>query len=73
MSDEIKAAKKRPGGPGSKMGPGEKPKNMKKAFGSLVSFSKACIPATVVALILATAGTIFSLIGPNKLQDLTNL
>ncbi|MBE6844961.1 MAG: ABC transporter ATP-binding protein [Ruminococcus sp.] len=73
MSDEIKAAKKRPGGPGSKMGPGEKPKNMKKAFGSLVSFSKACIPATVVALVLATAGTIFSLIGPNKLQDLTNL
>jgi len=73
MSKDIKTQKKRPGGPGGKMSPGEKPKNMKKAFGSLLSYSKAYIPITAVALILAVAGTIFSIIGPNKLQDMIDI
>lgn len=73
MSDEIKNTKKRSGGPGPKMAPGEKPKDMKKAFGSLISYSRSYIPITVVALGLAVIGTIFSIVGPNKLKDLTNL
>lgn len=73
MSENIKQVKRPPHGPGTKMNPGEKPKDIKKAFIDLISFSKACIPAIIVALLLAVAGTIFSIIGPDKLKDLTNL
>lgn len=73
MSENIKQVKRPPHGPGAKMNPGEKPKDIKKAFIDLISFSKACIPAIIVALLLAVAGTIFSIIGPDKLKDLTNL
>lgn len=73
MSNDIKTQKKRPGGHGGKMSPGEKPKDMKKAFGSLLNYSKAYIPITAIALILAVIGTIFSIIGPNKLQDMIDV
>ena len=73
MSDEIKVQKAPPRhGPGSKMNVGEKPKNIKKAFGQLIRFSKAYIPAIIIAFILAIVGTIFSLVGPNLLRDMTN-
>ena len=73
MSDEIKVQKTPPRhGPGSKMNVGEKPKNIKKAFGQLIGFSKAYIPAIIIAFILAIVGTIFSLVGPNLLRDMTN-
>lgn len=71
MSDEIKTSGRGPGGPGP--GAMEKPKNFKKSFGSLISYGKAYIPAVIIAIILAVTGTIFSIIGPNKLQDLTNV
>ena len=77
MSDKIRTNHKPsggPGGPGGRgMGAGEKPKNFKKSFSALISYGKAYIPAVIVALVLAVTGTIFSIIGPNKLQDLTNL
>ena len=73
MSDEIKVQKAPPRhGPGSKMNAGEKPKNFKKAFGQLIGFSKSYIPAMIIAFILAIVGTIFSLVGPNLLRDMTN-
>ncbi len=74
MSEHNRNNRKGPHGPGGgRMNPGEKPKNMKKAFANLISYSKACIPAIIVALLLATVGTILSIIGPDKLKDLTNL
>ncbi len=73
MSDEIKNTRRRPGGPGGRMAPGEKPKDIKKAFGSLFSYSKKYVPAVLTALVLAVIGTIFSIIGPNKLQDMINI
>lgn len=77
MSDEIRA-KRRPGGHhggphGPGMGAGEKAKDFKKSFASLIAYSKKYIPAVIIALMLAVTGTIFSIIGPNKLQDLTDL
>lgn len=53
--------------------PGEKPQNFKKSMMSLLSYCKAYMPAIVAAVILAVVGTIFSLIGPNKLQDMTEI
>lgn len=77
MSDEIRTTR-RPGshhggphGPG--MGAGEKAKDFKKSFASLIAYSRKYVPAIIIALILAVTGTIFSIIGPNKIQDLTDL
>ncbi len=42
-------------------------------MGQLVSHSREFIPYVVTAIVLAVAGTIFSLIGPNKLQDITEI
>ena len=67
MSEETRAPK----GHG-RMSAAQKPKDMKKAFGSLINYSKAYLPAIITALILAIAGTVFSIIGPNQLNELTN-
>lgn len=75
MSDEIKettAPRGVHGGHGGKMAVVQKPKNIKKAFGSLLKYSKAYLPAIVIALVLAVVGTVFAIIGPNMLKDLTN-
>lgn len=50
-----------------------KAKNLGKSLKSLVSYCKSYVPFIVVAIILAVCGTIFSLIGPNKLQDITEI
>jgi ATP-binding cassette subfamily B protein len=55
------------------MSVGVKPKDFKKTMGKLIGYSNAYIPFVVTALIFAIAGTVFSLIGPNKLQDITEI
>lgn len=74
MSDEIRT-KRRPLGRHGRppIGAGEKPKDLKKSFANLINYSKKYIPAVIIALSFAVTGTIFSLIGPNKLKDITNL
>jgi ATP-binding cassette subfamily B protein len=52
---------------------GDKAVNFKKSIGKLFSYCKGYVPLIVTALILAITGTIFSLIGPNKLQDITDI
>ena len=76
MSDEIRTKRPQHGpgrGPGAGMGAGEKAKDFKKSFASLIEYSRRDIPAGVIALVLAVTATIFSIVGPNKLKDLTNL
>ena len=51
----------------------EKPKNFKLAVKKLTRYLKPFIPAIVVALIVAVGSSILSIIGPNKLSDITNL
>lgn len=60
----------RPGAPMSNSG---KAKNFKQSVGKLISYCKGYLPWIITALILAVTGTIFALIGPNKLQDITDL
>ncbi|MEY9974715.1 ATP-binding cassette subfamily B multidrug efflux pump [Lysinibacillus sp. RC46] len=62
-----------PGGPGPMMAPGEKPKNFKKPMGKLIAYCKPYLPAIIFAIVLAVAGTIFTIIGPNKLSEITDL
>ncbi|MGH4038827.1 MAG: ABC transporter ATP-binding protein [Sphaerochaeta sp.] len=58
---------------GHNMGGGEKAKNFKGSWSRLIKFSKEYIPAVIVALILAAISTIFIIVGPNKLKDMTNV
>lgn len=57
------------------VGPGrvhEKPKNFKKSIIKLLSYNKKLRPFYIVAIILALASSICSIIGPNKLSELTD-
>ncbi|GGE64046.1 ABC transporter ATP-binding protein [Priestia taiwanensis] len=58
---------------GGMAAPGEKPKDFKKPWGKLISYCKSYLPAIIFALILAVIGTTFTIIGPNKLSEITDL
>ena len=60
-------------GPGGMGRPGEKPKDFKKTWGKLLSYCKKYLPWVGLASTLAMAGSILSLIGPNKIRDMTNI
>lgn len=57
-------------GPGH---PGEKPKDFRKTWGKLIRYCKKYLPFVIFAAILAMAGSICSLVGPDKLSDMTDL
>lgn len=63
-------AKKPMGGP---MAAIEKPKNFKASFGKLIKYSKRHLWGVIIAILFAVAGTVLTLIGPNKISDLTDL
>lgn len=50
-----------------------KPKNFKASFGKLFSYNKPFFIAIIIALILSMAGSILSILGPDKLKDITNI
>jgi ATP-binding cassette, subfamily B, multidrug efflux pump len=64
-----------PGGhPGGPMGaPGAKAKNFKKTVKQLIDYVKVYLPLIIVALILAMAGAVFSILGPELLSQITDL
>ncbi len=50
----------------------EKPKNFKEAMKNLIFFLKPYLPMIIVAVILAGISSTFSIIGPDKIKDITN-
>lgn len=64
-----------PGGPpgGPMGGPGAKPKDFKKTMKQLISYCNAYLPIMIIALVLAMAGAVFNIIGPELLSDITDL
>ena len=50
----------------------EKAKDFKGTWGKLIRYCKSYMPAILIALVLAALGTVFQLIGPDKLKDMTN-
>ncbi len=70
---EYKFQPPRRRGPHRRGMPAEKPKDSKKILGKLLNYIRSYIPAIVIALLLGCAGAVFSVIGPNKLSDITNL
>lgn len=57
-------------GPGR--APNEKPNNVKSSMGDLFKYLKPWYKPIAAALILSLAGTALTLIGPDKMADLTN-
>ena len=60
-----------PGGPGGRMGGGEKPKDLVGTWKKLLCYCKKYIAFIVIALLCAVGGTFLTLIGPDKLSDIT--
>lgn len=53
-------------------GPVEKPKNFKETMSKLLQYCKSYLPAIIIALAAAAAGTILQIVGPDKLKDMAN-
>ncbi len=60
-----------PGGPGGRMAPGEKPKDLIGTWKKLLGYCKKYIAFIIVALLCAIGGTVLTLLGPDKLSDIT--
>jgi ATP-binding cassette, subfamily B, multidrug efflux pump len=68
--------RKTPPGPihgGRPGGPGAKAKDFKKTFRQLISYCRVFLPLIITALLLAMAGAIFNIIGPEFLSEITDL
>ncbi|KAB7789769.1 ABC transporter ATP-binding protein [Bifidobacterium leontopitheci] len=61
-----------PMGHGPGRGTVEKPQNFSQVMGQLVRYCRRYIPAIIVALVLGAIGTVFQIVGPDKLKDMTN-
>ena len=73
MSEQkIHRPRRGPGGHGGLGHPVEKPKEFKATMVKLMRYCKSYLPAILVALIGATAGTVLQIVGPDQLKDLTN-
>ena len=55
------------------MGPVEKAKDFKGTWIKLILYLKKYMPAILTALIIAAAGTVFQIIGPDLLKNLTDV
>ena len=62
---------KRMHGPGGR-GASEKPKDFKKALLKLKNYLKPYMAIIVIAVILSALSSVLSIVGPNKIKDLTN-
>ncbi|WP_431087810.1 ABC transporter ATP-binding protein [Paenibacillus sp. 8b26] len=61
------------GDPAGDMDAGKKANHFKKTLKQLLSYSKSYIPMVMLSMVLALAGSIFNVIGPDKLSDIANL
>ncbi len=60
-----------PGGPGGRMGGGEKAKDLVGTWKKLLGYCKQYMTAFVIAIGCAIIGTILQLLGPDKLSEIT--
>jgi len=58
---------------GPRRGKNEKPKDLKKSLKILFTYLKPFYINIIIATILALIGSIFSIIGPDKIKEITNL
>ncbi len=58
---------------GRRKGNNEKPKDFKKSIGKLYSYSKKYLVYIIIGLAAAMVSSILSIIGPDKLKEITNI
>lgn len=58
---------------GPRQGAPEKPKNFKQTWGKLLNYCRQYWPVIIIALLCSAIGTVLTLIGPDKLSELTDL
>ena len=51
----------------------EKPKNFKEAMKNLFFFLKPYLVMIIIAVVLASVGSVFAIIGPDKIKEITNI
>ena len=49
------------------------PVNLKSAWGKLLAFARPWLPIGITGLVLAMVASIFTLMGPDKMRNMTNL
>ena len=52
---------------------GEKPKDFKSAFGRFAAYCEPYSVPIIIAVVLSIAGAVFTIIGPDRLKEITNL
>ena len=57
---------------GGRMGGGEKAKDFTGTWKKLIRYCKSYTPLIITALIIAAGGTVFQIIGPDKIGDMAN-
>ncbi len=69
---QRRPAHRGPGGPGGRMAMrGEKPKDLIGTWKKLIVYCRKYISLIIIAIICAVGGTVLTLLGPDKLSDLT--
>ena len=53
-------------------GPVEKPRDFKGTMTKLIIYCRRYIPVIIISLVLATIGTVFTIIGPDQIGKMTN-
>ena len=71
MSETVNRRPHRPHGPGARMMPGEKPKDLKGSLLRMLSFMGRFKAALVAVLVFAVGSTVFNIIGPKVLSEAT--
>jgi len=54
------------------MGSGEKANDFSKSWGKLIGYCRGYVPVIAIALIIASIGTVFQVIGPDKIRAITD-
>jgi ATP-binding cassette subfamily B protein len=71
MAEEKFTAHKPPKGMGKR--PVEKSKDFKGTWGKIIKYCRSYWIAVIIAVLFASGGTILTLIGPDKLSDMTDI
>ena len=71
MSETVNRRPHRPHGPGARMMPGEKPKDLKGSLLRMLSFMGRFKAALIAVLVFAVGSTVFNIIGPKVLSEAT--
>lgn len=71
-SNDLRSIPMHGPGSGGMRGSGEKAKDFKKAVLQLIVYCKRSLPVMVIAVILAVAGSVLNVIGPNYIMEITN-